>query len=581
MPKKLTIDEVRGGFKKRGWTLISTEYRGSQKKLEVICDCGHQTTITWNNFQRGQGCNVCAGNQKFSLDEVKKQFEEQGFELLDTNYVNNNIPVKCRCSCGNITKMPLATIKQGSNCYQCRSKKISKSLMISEDIIRNFCDKSGCKYINHWVEHKDKSGNKVGRSKLKYICSCGKEAEAIWWNFKRFPGCWECSKKKKSGDKCHLWNPNRDQVALNKILQKRCWSLVGRTLGNKFKDNNKAEILGYSVDELSQMLQEHPLYNPYLPYHIDHIFPVSAFASYKLEDMKLINSLTNLRPLYDKINLSKSGNFYERAFKEWLSDPSKNAESVIEDTVIKDCKDNAPEIRLIDPKKAKEKGVLEKEYYELINEGKQFLFIHPYEWISKREQVIHRSQVMSGLIGLEKVGARKCTIDIINSKELKVFCAKYHLQGSNKLSKIGFGLKYKKRLLGVLSLGRHHRGGNQLVLDRLCFRAGYHVSGGSERLLKEAKLWAKNSGFNSIITFSDNRYTDGKVYERLDFEKEKSYNCDYSYTLKTDCSIYYSKQSQSKKNSNCPSDMTEIEWAKARGLIQIWDLGKVRWMISF
>ncbi len=578
MARKLTIDEVRSGFAKRGWKLTSTEYQGSQKKLDVVCDQGHETTITWNNFQRGQGCNVCAGNQKFDLEEVKKQFAEMGFEFLDTEYVNNNVPVRCRCVCGNVTKMPLATVKQGSHCIKCKPKKIAIKNTIKKEVIEEFCKSQGFEYIDHWVEKKDKQGKPVARSRVKYKCKCGNEVEAVWWNLKRHPGCWECGKKKKSGDKCYMWNPDRDQVALNKKIQKRCWNLVGRVLANfdQEKDAKKEKILGYSVESLTKHIQTHPLFNPNIEYHIDHIFPVNLFVKRGINDMKLINKLTNLRPLHDSINLSKGARTYEPAFDIWLADPTQNAEEVIWRCVKRDFELANLNAELIDPVIAQNSGEYQKQHY--LNAGKMFVF--PHEWIRRKEQIIHRCQVLGNVPGI-KIGARKCQIEQIDRKQVRAFCDEYHVQGTNKLCKVGFGLFYDKMLVGVLSLAKHHRGGDQLILDRLCFRAGYHVSGGSEKLLKVAKEWAKQQGHDSIVTFSDRRYTSGDVYQRLNFVQDRSYDCDYSYVLKTDPSVYYSKQSQSKKASKCPDGFTEWQWATERGLQRIWDCGKDRWTLRF
>ena len=94
MARKLLLEEVRGEFAKRGWQLTSNEYKGSQKPLNAICSAGHQTTITWNNLQRGQGCRYCAGNIKLTMNQVKEEFSQNGCELLDSNYENNNKPLK-------------------------------------------------------------------------------------------------------------------------------------------------------------------------------------------------------------------------------------------------------------------------------------------------------------------------------------------------------------------------------------------------------------------------------------------------------------------------------------------------------
>lgn len=580
--RKLTLEEVELGFKSRSWKLLSKSYYGSQKPLNVICNQGHETTISWNNFKKGQGCNKCAGNQKLNISEVEKEFAKAGFQLLDTNYVNNNIPLRCRCVCGNVTKMPLCTVKNGTTCLKCKPKKISQSLTTSKEEIIDICKSKGFEYIDHWLQKETSINSKKNRVRLKYRCKCGNEAEAWIYNFKQSPGCWECGKKKKSGDKCYLWNPDRDQIALNKQLQKRCWSIVGRVLSkfDQVKNDYKINILDYSINDLSDHIKSHELFNPDIEYHIDHIFPVNLFVKYGIDDMKIINKLTNLRPLYSGINLSKGAQTYEPAFESWLNQSDRMAEDVIWECIQNDFKLENLNAELILPKLASESGFYQKMYYNMLNNGEKKMFVHSYEWIRRREQIKHRCQVLKDYKGI-KIGARQCSIEEINKQELRAFCDYYHVQGGNNLSKISFGLKYQNNLLGIISLGSHHRGGDQLVLDRLCYKHNCHISGGSEKLLKRAIEWSKLNNYKEIITFSDRRYTSGDVYERLGFIKEKSYNCDYSYVLKTDPLIHFTKQSQMKSSTKCPKDTTELEWANNRGLLRIWDCGKDRWILKF
>ena len=132
--------------------------------------------------------------------------------------------------------------------------------------------------------------------------------------------------------------------------------------------------------------------------------------------------------------------------------------------------------------------------------------------------------------------------------------------------------------MGVMSLGRHHRQSatNHVVLDRLCFAAGVQVVGGASKLLKRCVEWAATEGHEAIITWSDNRWSAGKIYQTLGFTLDEELDVDYSYVdLRNGRRL--SKQSQKKSASGCPADKTETEWAFERGLAKIWDCGKKRW----
>lgn len=85
--------------------------------------------------------------------------------------------------------------------------------------------------------------------------------------------------------------------------------MVQRTLASSQKTKSSSRILGYSAKELRAHLE-----NQFLPgmswenrsaWHIDHIKPVSAFIAEGIRDPKIINALSNLRPLWAAENISK------------------------------------------------------------------------------------------------------------------------------------------------------------------------------------------------------------------------------------------------------------------------------------
>lgn len=115
------------------------------------------------------------------------------------------------------------------------------------------------------------------------------------------------------------------------------------------------------------------------------------------------------------------------------------------------------------------------------------------------------------------------------------------------------------------------------MLDRLCFRDGVQVIGGSSRMLDRARAWAEAHGYDEILSFSDNRLTPGVVYDRLGFVADDQCRPDYFYVHD---GRRVSKQSQRKRASGCPDGMTERAWAQARGLVRCYDAGKVRWVLS-
>jgi predicted GNAT family N-acyltransferase len=234
------------------------------------------------------------------------------------------------------------------------------------------------------------------------------------------------------------------------------------------------------------------------------------------------------------------------------------------------------EIIIIDQPNESKDYVLKILQYARQKNPYSFLFFK-HEYTRRKNQI--DSHLQSYFDSQAKiVGARKCRVKEISKKECRNFCNEFHIQGSNSLAIIAFGLFYENELVGVLSLGRHHRNNEDVLLDRMCFKTGYRVQGGASKLFNAAIVWSQVRGLEKIISFSDNRYSLGNVYEKLGFKLDKELPPDYFYLDRNDPDQYHSKQSQKKSNVACPDDMTERQWAEKRGLIQIFDAGKKKWV---
>ena len=89
MSKKLTYEYVKSKFEEEGYELLSTEYINSKNKLKYKCLNGHEHTITWDDFNSGYRCPYCYGNVKYSHAYVKDIFKKCGYTLLSNKYINN------------------------------------------------------------------------------------------------------------------------------------------------------------------------------------------------------------------------------------------------------------------------------------------------------------------------------------------------------------------------------------------------------------------------------------------------------------------------------------------------------------
>jgi hypothetical protein len=318
--KKLTLEEIKTSIEKYGYSLLSKEYTNSQSNLAVICPNQHETKITWNNFQKGQRCKFCAGNVKYDLQKVKEIFSNKNCELLESKYKNNNELLEFKCRCGNISKIRLSDFLRNRFCKNCKAKTNSEKLRTPEAKIADICQKHDCQLIRSWIQCK--------KTRIEYICKCGNQTEAYLTNFKNYPNCWECGKKKKSGTNCYMYDPDRDAVKMRKRFRKMCGQFIHRYMratGEK-KTRYTHELLGYTPQQLQNHILNHP--NMKLceekEWHVDHYFPIQAFLDAGIYDLKIINCLPNLRPMPGPENLSKADRYDEKEFKKWLSEKQKN-----------------------------------------------------------------------------------------------------------------------------------------------------------------------------------------------------------------------------------------------------------------
>ena len=222
-------------------------------------------------------------------------------------------------------------------------------------------------------------------------------------------------------------------------------------------------------------------------------------------------------------------------------------------------------------------------YKNCLKKDVQLLTIFEDEWKSRQDQCKSHIKSILGIYN-NKVFARKCKVVEISKEEARRFFDSYHIQGSNSLGLVFFGLFFQDELCAVMSLGRHTRktdiSKKEITLDRLCFKDGFNVVGGASKLFCQCLEWAKIYGYKKVISFSDNRWSLGRVYEKMGFILDEEYGADYSYVEIKNPRKRLSKQSQKKSITNCPAELTEHAWAVQRGLARIYDCGKKRWTFN-
>jgi len=120
MSKKYTIEEIKLYIESFGYTLLSTEYNKALSKLDLQCPEGHLFKMRYNNFKnQSQRCSICFGTPKKTIEEVRNYIESFNYNLLSTVYINNKEKLVLQCPEGHIIKIRLDSFSHGTRCSIC------------------------------------------------------------------------------------------------------------------------------------------------------------------------------------------------------------------------------------------------------------------------------------------------------------------------------------------------------------------------------------------------------------------------------------------------------------------------------
>jgi hypothetical protein len=122
--RRFSYEEVYLYFKENGCELLEKSYANNSQPLRYICECGNESTIRFYNFQLGNRCEDCgnkkrAESRRHTYDYVIKAFEDEGCQLLETEYKDGHTPMRYICVCGREDKKSLQKFLFGQRCRSC------------------------------------------------------------------------------------------------------------------------------------------------------------------------------------------------------------------------------------------------------------------------------------------------------------------------------------------------------------------------------------------------------------------------------------------------------------------------------
>lgn len=419
------------------------------------------------------------------------------------------------------------------------------------------------------------------KQKIACICDyCGSEFQRLKHNLQR-------SRKHIIKDSCsNVICVQKKRVEVNQLLFGVSNPFQNELIKQKIEKKN-LDNFGVSNAMQSSIIKEKHKKSIQEKYKVDNVFKLKNVKS------KYSKKFTLQVPEFMQTCIDNSANHYDKTqleIQNWLNSFGFNFKSN-RDLIV------GREIDLYDENKKlaieycglhwhhefspepRDNNYHFNKYKGCLDKGVQLLTIFSDEWEKREKQCKSHIKAILGIFD-KRIYARKCKIKELDKAIGRQFFADNHIQGANSLGIVFFGLIYEDELMGVMSLGRHNRQYNNLVLDRLCFKDGVQVVGGASRLFNCCVRWARANNYTDILSFSDNRWSLGKVYGAMNFRLELESRADYSYVDVKRPNERISKQSQKKSETGCPANIREIDWAHHAGLARIWDCGKKRWIYS-
>lgn len=138
----LSYEAVEKMFLDCGYILLSKEYKNLHEKLSYICRKHPDNIfeIAPNDLKHGVRCPLCKKenfipHNKLDYNFVKSKFLDNGYILLDTEYSNNQIPMRyiCKEHPDKISKMSYGKLTMGQKCPFCRQSQLERKVCLYLD----------------------------------------------------------------------------------------------------------------------------------------------------------------------------------------------------------------------------------------------------------------------------------------------------------------------------------------------------------------------------------------------------------------------------------------------------------------
>jgi hypothetical protein len=196
--------------------------------------------------------------------------------------------------------------------------------------------------------------------------------------------------------------------------------------------------------------------------------------------------------------------------------------------------------------------------------------VYSDEWQEKRPII---EAFLADFVGLKRPKIRikpRFEVSLSTSIEMRNFLSDHHYLGPAS-GCVTITARYKEAIVGVWVFMKREAG--TAVWHRACWDRRFKTWNPHEKALKLAIPELQRLGFTRVITFSDNRFHTGNLYEKLGFTFEREIEPNYYY-------VNDAGKRKTKYVFRVSAGTDEVEEARSKGWYRMFDSGKRRYSLN-
>jgi hypothetical protein len=211
----------------------------------------------------------------------------------------------------------------------------------------------------------------------------------------------------------------------------------------------------------------------------------------------------------------------------------------------------------------------------LTDSGLSVLNVFRSEWNTRRDQVMN--MIASKCAPAKfRIPGRKAKFVIITPETAETFIEAHHIQPLGMRQTYNYGLLHGDDLVAVMTFYTYTFSKiTDISLTRFCCMEDTQIMGGADKLMQNA---IRVNGWDSMISWSDNRWSVGNLYSRLGY-KEQAEDSPARFFINTEGEIVQNMAATHRNDVvSRPKGQTTAERMQDLGYVSYYDAGKRVWL---